>query len=159
MTQITSLAVLRLLRVHAALETRFSAVLGSIHGLALNDLLLLMNLERAPLNRLRRVDLAAALNVSQSTVTRMAMPLEKIGLIERQADPRDARIGYVSLTPTGQRLVAEATASFDRLAAEVFADRWSEEDLATFSALLGRLSLHLPGHLGAEPHLKHDKGQ
>ncbi|HYE01050.1 MAG TPA: MarR family transcriptional regulator [Alphaproteobacteria bacterium] len=148
MTKTTTLAVLRLLRVQAALEARFTAALGSVHGLALNELLLLMNLDRAPLGRMRRVDLAAALTMSQSSVTRMAMPLEKVGLVARAADPRDGRVGYVALTDAGRARVREAEATLDRLTEAAFADRWSAEEVEALSALLGRLAAPLPGHLG-----------
>src|SRR5690349_297562 len=93
MTEQTLSAVLRLMQVQAALENRFGGSLGSVHGLALNEVRLLLHLDQAPLGRMRRVDLAAALALSQSSVTRMTAPLEKIGLVSREADPRDARVG------------------------------------------------------------------
>ena len=147
MSEQTLSAVLRLLQVFAALENRFSANLGSVHGLALNDVLLLMNLDRAPLGRMRRVDLAAALAMSQSSVTRMTAPLEKIGLVSRDTDPRDARVVYVVLTETGRERVRESVATLDHLSEGVFVDRWSPKEVATLADLLGRLSSPLPGYL------------
>jgi DNA-binding MarR family transcriptional regulator len=140
-------AVFRLLRVQALIEARFTPALGSVHGLALGEVLLLLQLSRAPLGRLRRVDLAARLHVSQSTVTRMCLPLEKSGLLRREADPRDGRVGYVVLTETGRERTAEALATFERLAREVFRDRWTEDEVSTLAALLGRISSALPGDL------------
>ncbi len=101
-------ATLNLLRATARLEERFAGELGSVHGLALKEVLLLMHLDRAPLKRLSRVDLARRLHVSPSTVTRMTNPLEKLGCVGREADPRDARLAYVVLTETGQKRVVEA---------------------------------------------------
>lgn len=147
MTDHTLSAVLRLLRVQAALDARFSATLGSIHGLALNEVLLLMNLDQAPLGRMRRVDLAAALAISQSSVTRMTAPLEKVGLVAREADPRDARVGYVALTDAGRQRVQEAIATLDQLSEGVFVDRWNPDEVAMLADLLGRLSSPLPGSL------------
>ncbi|MCW0233777.1 MAG: MarR family transcriptional regulator [Ferrovibrio sp.] len=140
-------ALLRLFRSTAYLESRLSPGLGSVHGLALNELLFLLQLSRAPLQRLRRVDLAQRLHTSQSTITRMALPLEKIGLIKREADPRDARVAYVTLTKTGRTRTAEAEATFSRMAAEIFRDRWSDKDIAQLSSLLGRFTAALPGDL------------
>ena len=147
-------ALLRLFRATAFLESRLSPGLGSVHGLALNELLFLLQLSRAPLQRLRRVDLAQRLHTSQSTITRMALPLEKIGLIKREADPRDARVAYVTLTKTGRTRVAEAEASFRRMAQDLFkagvygkAEGWSEKDIAQLSALLGRFTAALPGDI------------
>ncbi len=141
-------AVLRLLGANARLEERFSGGLGSLHGLALREALLLMHLERAPRRRLSRIDLAKQLYVSPSTVTRMAAPLEKLGVVSREADPRDARLAYVVLTEAGQELVANARATLEVMAADVFRDRWTKADIATLAELLGRLTAGQPGDLG-----------
>ena len=148
MTNPSFSAVLRLLGTTARLEERFSGSLGSVHGLALKEVLLLMHLERAPRRRLSRIDLAKQLHVSPSTVTRMAAPLEKLGVVGREADPRDARLAYVVLTEAGQELVANARASLETMAADVFRDRWSRADIATLAELLGRLTAGQPGDLG-----------
>jgi DNA-binding MarR family transcriptional regulator len=138
-------AVLRLLRAQAFVEARVDPGLGSVHGLALRELMFLMQLDRAPANRLRRVDLAGRLNVSQSTVTRLALPLEKLGFVKREADPRDARVGYVVLTKAGIKRVAEARITLDRMADGIFSDRWSDKEIATLASLLGRLTASQPG--------------
>ena len=150
MTDPALAAVLRLFRTQALLESRFSPSLGSVHGLGLNEILLLLHLSRAPLGRLRRVDLAARLSASQSTVTRMCLPLEKSGMVRRESDPRDARVGYVVLTDAGRERTDEALATFSRLARDVFKDRWTDEEVRTLSGLLGRLSAALPGDMDFE---------
>jgi DNA-binding MarR family transcriptional regulator len=137
---------MHLLRAQARLEERFSGELGAVHGLALKETLLLMQLKRAPRERLSRIDLARRLNISPSTITRMAIPLEKLGLIGREADARDARLAYVVLTEAGQRLVADASATFERMAAEVFRDRWTEQEIACLANLLGRITAGQPGN-------------
>ncbi len=140
-------SVLALLRAHARIEEQFGNALGSIHGIALKELLLLMHLERAPKLRLSRIDLAKRLHVSASTVTRMTQPLEKLGMVGRQADPRDARLAYVVLTTAGQRLLKDARATLERLADGLFRDRWSRQEIAALAELLGRLTAGLPGDL------------
>jgi DNA-binding MarR family transcriptional regulator len=140
-------AVLRLIRLHATLEARFDASLGAVHGLGLNDLVLLLNLDRAEAGVMRRTDLASALALSQSTVTRKAAPLEKLGFVERRSDARDARVGLLALTDAGRERVRDAQATLRRLARDVFADRWSDADLRTLAELLGRLTAALPGNL------------
>ena len=80
-----------------------------MHGLSFSDYQLLLNLQRAPGGRLRRVDLADKLGLTASGVTRSLLPLEKIGLVGRQSDPRDARVGYAIITPTGSELVTNAS--------------------------------------------------
>jgi DNA-binding MarR family transcriptional regulator len=138
-------AILRLMRAQSFVEARVDPGLGAVHGLALRELMFLMQLDQAPLNRLRRVDLANRLNVSQSTVTRMALPLEKLGFVKREADPRDARVGYVVLTKAGRQRVADARATLERSAASIFRDRWSDKEIETLASLLGRFTVALPG--------------
>src|SRR5881398_2232749 len=89
--------------------------LGSHHGISFADYQLLLNLQRAPEGRLRRVDLADRLGLTASGVTRSLLPLEKIGLVTRQSDPRDARVGYALITPTGDELVTNATTVVDNI--------------------------------------------
>jgi DNA-binding MarR family transcriptional regulator len=119
-----------------------------VHGLGLKEALFLMHLRQAPMLRLTRVDLAKRLHISASTVTRMAVPMEKLGLVARQPDPRDARLAYVVLTETGLAVVTDARATFERLATEVFRDRWTEQEIASLAALLGRLNSNQVGILG-----------
>jgi DNA-binding MarR family transcriptional regulator len=146
----TSLSsVLALLLAHARIEERFGNGLGSIHGIALKELLLMMHLAAAPKARLSRIELARRLHVSASTVTRMTAPMEKLGMVGRQADPRDARLAYVVLTTAGQRLVKDARATLERMSEALFRDRWSKQEIATLSGLLGRLTAGLPGELAA----------
>lgn len=140
-------SVLALLRAHARIDEQFGASLGSVHGLSLKELLLLMHLAAAPKTRLSRIDLARRLHVSASTVTRMTAPLEKLGMVGREADPRDARLAYVVLTSAGQRLVKDGRATLERLAEGLFRDRWSKQEITTLADLLGRLTAGLPGEL------------
>lgn len=106
-----------------------------------------MHLEQAPLHRLSRVELAKRMHVSASTVTRMAAPLEKIGVVSRQADNRDARLAFVVLTASGLEKVNEARVTFAKQASYVFRDRWVDEDLEQLSSLLHRLIADAPGDL------------
>jgi len=140
-------AVLHLLRAHAGIAERANRGLGSIHGLGLNEVLLLMHLERAPLNRLSRVELSQRLNVSPSTVTRMTAPLEKIGIVGRQSNPRDARLAYVVLTAAGRKAVTNARATLEQIAAGVFRGLWTTAEIATLTTLLGRFTAGQPGEL------------
>jgi DNA-binding MarR family transcriptional regulator len=139
--------VIDLLRAHALIEERFAGELGSVHGLALNEALLLMHLERAPLRRLTRVDLAKRLHASPSTVTRMAAPMEKTGLVVRQSDPRDARLAYVTLTKAGLTLVGDVRKTLERRSSDLFREHWSDTDVALLAKMLSRLTAGEPGIL------------
>lgn len=100
---------LRLARAQATLVRRLDQVLGGYHGISFSDFMLLHYLNRAPGGRLRRVDLAERQGLTASGVTRTLLPLEKIGLVERQQDPRDARVAYAAITATGRELLDNAT--------------------------------------------------
>ena len=133
-------ATLRLFEAHARLQERFDGALGAVHGLSLKDTLLLMYVAHAEGGRLSRIELAKLLSVSPSTVTRTTTPLEKRGLLGRESHAHDARFAYVVLTKAGRRAVTDAEATFERLAADIFRDRWKGAEIETLASLLGRLA-------------------
>jgi DNA-binding MarR family transcriptional regulator len=53
------------------------------------------------------VEIAGMLEVAKSRATVIIENLEKRGLVQRSADPNDARVKLISLTPAGQRKVRE----------------------------------------------------
>lgn len=130
---------LRLSRAWATVSRRLDSALGSHHGISFADYQLLLQLQRAPGNRLRRVDLADRLGLTASGVTRSLLPLEKIGLVARQSDPRDARVGYASITPTGAELVTNATVVVDNVSRMALGGP-ARTEIETGSALLARLA-------------------
>ena len=138
---------LRLLQSADKVKARLSGEFSSIHGLSVNEFFLLMQLERVTNHRLARVELAKRMHISASTVTRMAAPMEKLGLVSRQADERDARLAFVVLTKAGLDKVKEARATFAKQATYLFQDRWTEDELNLFSDLLHRLVADTPGNL------------
>ncbi|MFF3111430.1 MarR family winged helix-turn-helix transcriptional regulator [Kitasatospora sp. NPDC057904] len=130
---------LRLVRAQATLVKRFDASLSGLHGVSLSDFTMLLRLGEAPGGRMRRVDLAEALGLTASGVTRGLAPLERIGLVTREPAPRDARVAYAALTPTGRERLAEMRTTARQVAADVFA-QWPAGDLTTLAALLGPLT-------------------
>ncbi|QLJ04552.1 MarR family transcriptional regulator [Streptomyces sp. NEAU-sy36] len=133
-------AALRLVRAQATLVRRFDARLGGLHGVSLADFTLLLRLGQAPGGRMRRVDLAEALGLTASGVTRALAPLERIGLVTREPDARDARVAYASLTGTGRERLTEMLATAEETADDLFAaPAWDERDVPLFAGLLSRL--------------------
>lgn len=130
---------LRLARAHAVLIRRFDSALGNHHGISFGDFQVLNHLSRAPGGRLRRVDLAERLGLTASGVTRTLLPLEKIGLVTRQHDPRDARVGFAAVTPTGEELLANATATTDLVSSDLL-KTVDPDQLAAMSALFTQLA-------------------
>ncbi len=130
---------LRMARAHAAMIRRFDSSLGSVHGISFGDFQLLDHLSRAAGGRLRRVDLAERLGLTASGVTRALLPLEKIGLVARETDPRDARVGYAAITTVGKELVVNATATTNLISGDLLQGVAATE-LDTMAALFGQLA-------------------
>ena len=117
---------------------RLDNALSSLHGLSFGDFTILYHLSRAPANRLRRVDLAERLGLTASGVTRTLLPLEKLGLVKREPDARDARVAYAAVTKAGLKLLEHALVS-----AVQVSDEWMQSaptvQIGEFAALLGKL--------------------
>ncbi|MFC0252629.1 MarR family winged helix-turn-helix transcriptional regulator [Massilia consociata] len=135
----TSEFCLRMARAWATLSRRLDSSLGSLHGISFGDFQLLLNLQRAPGGRLRRVDLADKLGLTASGVTRSLLPLEKIGLVGRQSDPRDARVGYAIITPAGSELVMNASLVVHNVSRNVLGAP-SRAQIEATSSLLAQLA-------------------
>lgn len=130
---------IKLSRAHATVTRRLDNVLSGLHGLSFADFMILYYLERAPGAKLRRVDLAERLGLTASGVTRSLLPLEKLGLVSRQPDPRDARVGYATLTDSGRQLLGYAVMSV-RAIAQDSTEPVPADQIEAVSALLGRLA-------------------
>jgi len=111
----------------------------SIHGISFNEYLILNCLNDAPEHLLRRIELAELIGVSASGVTRLLAPMEKNRLIEKRANPRDARVSLVMLSESGKELFENAHTSFLESAEQLTSDL-TERQLETLSQLLARLA-------------------
>jgi len=111
--------LLHLSKVQTTINRKLDGQL-SVHGLSFNDFVILYHLTQAPAQKLRRIDLAEKIGVTASGVTRILAPMEKIGLVSREANEHDARISYVVLAPGGRRLFQESSKTAGYVAAELF---------------------------------------
>jgi len=93
--------------------------LGMIHGIGLTEYMVLSHLSNAPKNLMRRIDVAEAIGRTASGVTRMLSPMEKIGLIQKEVNPRDARVSLVKMTETGEKIFKEATNTFNQQSEQI----------------------------------------
>lgn len=112
-------ALLRLAGTYAAVVRDIERALGGHHGLSFSELRLLLALAAAPEQRMRPTDLAAELAVTASGVTRAVLPLEKRGIVKREADPADARASRIALTAAGKTLATDASATAAERAARL----------------------------------------
>jgi DNA-binding MarR family transcriptional regulator len=132
-------AWIRFLRAHASLTRQMSARLESDHGLTLNDYDCLVQLAYAPERSLRRVDLARSVLLSPSGITRLLDGLEREGWVEKRSCASDARVTYAHLTDAGLKKFKAARKTHIVDIEEAFASRFTADELAAVSSLLGRL--------------------
>jgi DNA-binding MarR family transcriptional regulator len=92
-------------RIETNLSRKMDAKLG---GLGWSNFLILYALSTADGKRMRRVDLASAIGLTASGITRLLLPMEKVGLVQREVHDGDARVSYVALAPGGENRLAEA---------------------------------------------------
>lgn len=88
--------VIDLMNLQGKIQKRVGYAL-SVHGLGLSDYFVLNQLYIAPSQKMRRNELAERVGSSPSGITRLLNPLEKIGLVEKESNPRDARVSLVTL--------------------------------------------------------------
>ena len=97
-----------LYRANAVMTRRLAG-----HGLDFNDFMVLYFLNQAEDRQLRRIDLAQKLGLTPSGATRLLLPLEKIGLVRRDTQEADSRARLAVLTPAGEDLLKDATATLE----------------------------------------------
>jgi DNA-binding MarR family transcriptional regulator len=79
-----------------------------LEGLGFSEFVILYHLSQAPGVQMRRIDLADKLGLTASGVTRLLLPMEKLGLVSKEKHRRDARVSLVRLTPAGRRNMADS---------------------------------------------------
>ena len=133
-----------LLRGHAAVRRTLTTQLQSGHGLTVNDYEALALLARAEKGHMRRIDLADALQLSPSGITRLLDGLEEHGLVEKLACQGDGRVTYAVLTSKGRKKLEQATSAHKAVIRVLFEERYTQKELATLAELLARLPARGP---------------
>ncbi len=93
---------------HAAACAALEHELGKRHGLGVSEFEVLDRLTESSGRDFRAQELADAVHLSQSALSRLIDRLEKTGLVERCLCGEDRRGIYVRLTAAGQQRHAEA---------------------------------------------------
>ncbi len=104
------------------INRKLDATLGSIHGIGFTEYMVLFHLSDAPNHVLRRIDLAHLLGRSASGITKMLSPMEKIGLVSKEVNPRDARVSLVKITANGLDIFKQASDTFNNTAESILGD-------------------------------------
>ena len=85
-------------------------------------------------------DLADAVLLSRSGLTRLVDRIEEAGLIARAAVPGDRRSLHVHLTPQGSRLVRKARPIVRRIVSEHFARHLKDAEILSLRDALTRVA-------------------
>lgn len=102
--------ILTLLSTAAKVERRLDRALSFRRGVSFTEYNMLSQLQIKFDGAATRVDLAEAVNLTPSAITRALKPLEKIGLVVTEKSERDARRSLAKLTESGKELLSDANA-------------------------------------------------
>jgi DNA-binding MarR family transcriptional regulator len=127
--------ILELAKTQAILTRRFDRGLG---GLGLNEFTILHNLSVAREEKMRRIDLAEKIGLTASGVTRLLLPMEKIGLVKSGESEQDARTRYVMIAPGGRQKLEEALERMDFLLEELIPEGKSKK-IGELSVLISEI--------------------
>ena len=128
-----------MIRVHERLMQELDAELERAHGLSLAEFDVLAQLDEAPERRMRMADLADAVLLTRSGVSRLVDRLEARGLVVRARCPSDARGLNASLTEAGAARLAEAAVTHLAGVRRRFIDRLAPEDVARLESIWEQL--------------------
>ena len=132
-------AWVRLMGAHAAMTRSFNADLQASSAITVTDFEALRRLAAADGGRMRRVDLAVAVGLTASGMTRLLDGLERAGAVCKEHCSSDARVTYAAITDAGRALLHAAAESHLSALAAVFSERFSPAELDQLVDLLGRL--------------------
>lgn len=100
----------------------------------------LVHLQEADDNRLRMQELAEAVLLSKSGLTRLVDRMESEGLVQRAACPDDRRGTFAELTPQGFELLRSMTPTHLRGVHEHFTSLLADEEVEVLATALRRIA-------------------
>jgi len=132
--------LINLAKTQTILNQRFDRGLG---GLGFSEFLILFHLNEAEGQKMRRVDIADKIGITASGITRLLLPMEKIGLIKSGPNEQDARVRSVILAGAGKQKLTEALERIEFLASEIIpSDKGKKiNDFSDFIVELGGRAL------------------
>ena len=131
-------AWLALVRTHARLWDQLEAQVRRDHGLTIARYDVLAQLEMAG-GQLRLSELASAIVLSPSGLSKLLDRMEESQLIRREPDPNDARASLATLTPGGRALVRKARRSHHALLEQTFGAALDDRDIADLARVMARI--------------------
>ncbi|WP_181781726.1 MarR family winged helix-turn-helix transcriptional regulator [Pseudonocardia pini] len=127
------------LRAHATITRALETELLAEQGLSLAAYDVLVQLAEAPGRRLRMTELAEAVLLSRSGVTRLVDRLERAGFVRRTRVESDGRGVAAGLTPAGLDRLRVASRTHLRGVTEHFVHRLDPGDLPVLERISERM--------------------
>src|SRR5947209_10365388 len=125
---------------HAALEPILNRELEAACGLPLRWFDVLTQLHWTPHKRLSMTELASAVLLSKSGLTRLVDRIEEAGLVQRASAPGDRRSLLIVLTPSGEKMLKRAAPIHENGIRRHFAAHIQDNEAAAVEAALGRIA-------------------
>jgi len=100
--------IFSLLKSASTIERRLDRALSCTKGVSFTEYYLLIELRDRYNGSATRVDLANAVGLTPSAITRALKPLEKIGFVVTEKSERDARRSLATLSDAGHELIKDA---------------------------------------------------
>jgi len=129
--------VFTLLGAAANIERRLDRMVANTCGISFTEYRLLKSLQTRHNGAATRVDLATAVRLTPSAITRALKPLEKIGYVVTEKSSRDARRSIARLTDAAVRVLADTD---QLLRDEIATMDIPSDDQQTVSQFLDRVS-------------------
>ena len=127
------------IRAHSSIIKELDAELQAAHGLPLSSFDVLVQLSVAPNGRMQMSELAEAVHLSRSGLTRMVDRLERQGLLERHKGERDPRQVFACITKAGLERLAETTPTHLAGVRRMFLERLSQPQVKQLAVIWNQL--------------------
>lgn len=127
------------LRAHSKVHAQLADEMQCQHGIPITWYDVLVHLYHAPRRGLRMQDLADAVILSSSGLTRLLDRMIEAGLVERVACAEDRRVIYATLTPQGTEMIEAILPNHQARIEHYFAQHLSDEELDTMQTALQRV--------------------
>lgn len=113
------------------------------HGLTMGDYEVLAYLSEAPDQRMRMCDLADALRLTASGLTRRLDGLVRMGAVAREASSSDRRVMFATLTDAGRELLVRAAPDHLESVRRHFIDLLTPEQVEVVGDAFATVRQHL----------------
>jgi DNA-binding MarR family transcriptional regulator len=140
-------AWMMLIRTHTRFWDEIEAHMQRESGLTMARYDVLAQLDMAG-GRLGLSELASAVVLSPSGLSKLLDRMDASGLIRREPDPSDARAAIAAITPGGRALIESARTSHHELLRQTFRKALNDRDIADLARIMARIDALIPPAVG-----------